>query len=117
MLSSDNDGEVIAAAKAIGRVLKSEGLDWHWFAEQIRLPKKKATQPNYIYPWSRSRSKAQETTVLEVVTMLLENSHLLTVKQLKFVTSMRTMNWEDMTAKQRACLNGLVVIINRELSR
>lgn len=29
MLSSDRDGEVVAAARAIGRVLRSHELDWH----------------------------------------------------------------------------------------
>lgn len=28
-LSSDQDGEVVAAARAIGRVLKANGQDWH----------------------------------------------------------------------------------------
>lgn len=32
MLSSDQDGEVVAAARAIGRHLKAEGKDWHWLA-------------------------------------------------------------------------------------
>lgn len=35
MLSSEQDGEVVAAAKAIGRNLKDTGLDWHWLADQL----------------------------------------------------------------------------------
>lgn len=38
MLSSDHDGEVVAAARAIGRTLKSSRLDWHDLAEAISLP-------------------------------------------------------------------------------
>jgi hypothetical protein len=35
MLSSSHDGEVIAAAHAIDRVLKSNRLDWHDFAQAL----------------------------------------------------------------------------------
>jgi hypothetical protein len=42
MLSSDHDGEVIGAARAIGRVLRDSGLDWHHLADAVihvhRLP-------------------------------------------------------------------------------
>lgn len=36
LLSSDNDGEVVASVRAIGRKLKAEGKDWYWFADQFR---------------------------------------------------------------------------------
>ncbi len=35
MLSSEQDGEVVAAARAIGRNLKDTGLDWHWLADHL----------------------------------------------------------------------------------
>jgi hypothetical protein len=38
LLASDRDGEVVAAARAIDRVLKSCRLDWHDLAEAICLP-------------------------------------------------------------------------------
>jgi hypothetical protein len=38
MLSSDRDGDVIAAARAIGRLLRNEGLDIHALAEGIENP-------------------------------------------------------------------------------
>jgi hypothetical protein len=34
-LSSEADGEVVNAARAINRVLGSCGLDWHWLADRI----------------------------------------------------------------------------------
>jgi hypothetical protein len=37
-LSSDHDGEVVAAARAISRVLKSNKLDWHDLAQALCLP-------------------------------------------------------------------------------
>jgi hypothetical protein len=38
MLSSNHDGEVVAAARAIDRVLKSSRLDWHDLVDAICLP-------------------------------------------------------------------------------
>jgi hypothetical protein len=35
MLSSDREGEIVAAARALGRTLKSAGLDIHALAERI----------------------------------------------------------------------------------
>jgi hypothetical protein len=38
MLSSDQPGEVVAAAQAIGRSLKADGSDWHDLASRLRNP-------------------------------------------------------------------------------
>lgn len=38
LLGSNRDGEVIGAARAIDRVLKSAGRDWHDLAALLRLP-------------------------------------------------------------------------------
>jgi hypothetical protein len=38
MLSSDRDGDVISAARAINRALRNEGLDIHTLAEGIEKP-------------------------------------------------------------------------------
>src|SRR5262249_8297868 len=38
MLASDRDGDVIAAARAIGRLLRNQGLDIHALAEGIDNP-------------------------------------------------------------------------------
>jgi hypothetical protein len=35
MLSSDQPGEVAAAAKAIDRTLKVQGRDWNWLAAKL----------------------------------------------------------------------------------
>jgi hypothetical protein len=37
-LSSNHDGEVVATVRAIGRVLKSNGRDWHDLAASIWKP-------------------------------------------------------------------------------
>lgn len=38
VLSSDQDNEVVAAARAIDRVLRAAGLDWHTLAEAVSRP-------------------------------------------------------------------------------
>ncbi|HJQ59288.1 MAG TPA: hypothetical protein VJ890_20445, partial [Vineibacter sp.] len=38
MLGSTHDGEIVAAACAIGRTLAAAGLDWHALAERITAP-------------------------------------------------------------------------------
>jgi len=38
MLSSDHDGEVIGAARAIGRALKDAGADWHDLVKALTAP-------------------------------------------------------------------------------
>lgn len=45
LLSSQNDGEVVAAARAIGRKLKAEGKDWHWLADQLGAGLPKPSRP------------------------------------------------------------------------
>ncbi|MER9596081.1 hypothetical protein [Mesorhizobium sp. M0244] len=35
MLSGEHDGEVVAAARAINRVLATSGRDWHWLAGKL----------------------------------------------------------------------------------
>ena len=44
MLSSDRDGEVVSAARAIGRTLRSGGTDWHAFAARLLPIRARARQ-------------------------------------------------------------------------
>ena len=44
MLSSDRDGEVVSAARAIGRTLRSAGTDWHAFAARLLPTRARARQ-------------------------------------------------------------------------
>ena len=37
LLSSDHDGEIVSAARAIGRTLKDAGADWHALANAINF--------------------------------------------------------------------------------
>lgn len=46
LLSSDQDGEVIAAARAIDRTLSSMGMDWHDLADAVAGPALPAPEDN-----------------------------------------------------------------------
>jgi hypothetical protein len=46
LLSSDQPGEVAAAAKAIERALQGIGADWHDLARELAKPAPAAPQPN-----------------------------------------------------------------------
>ena len=52
MRSADNEGQVIAAARAIDRMLKSAGLDWHDLAAAStpEAPKPKRVAPDCESP-------------------------------------------------------------------
>lgn len=45
MLSSDRDGEVVAAARAVERTLKSAGADWHDLAGLLTTAPAKTNNP------------------------------------------------------------------------
>jgi hypothetical protein len=51
LLSSPIDGEVVAAARAIGRVLTAESCDWHDLARGIRAAPAPASDANHWSGW------------------------------------------------------------------
>jgi hypothetical protein len=51
LLASNRDGEVVAAARAIGRTLRAAGWDFHDFAEAIETPPPPELVP--AAPWQR----------------------------------------------------------------
>ncbi len=46
LLASDQDGEVIATARAIGRVLTGKGLDWCHFSQAVGEIKRLSLEPS-----------------------------------------------------------------------
>src|SRR5260221_8871513 len=54
MLSSDQPGEVAAAARAIGKTLKAEGRDWNWLAAKLADDEAPELRPEAAEgPWER----------------------------------------------------------------
>jgi hypothetical protein len=98
MLSSDCDGEVIAAARAIGRTLKDTGADWHDFAARLLVPARvHGTRSNNDANWRAMREYC------------LQHSALLRSREMEFLTSLD--NWRgNLTEKQH---DWLVAICER----
>ena len=46
LLSSNQDGEVVAAARAIGRTLSGAGMDWHSLAKALSAPPAQSAKPS-----------------------------------------------------------------------
>jgi hypothetical protein len=62
LLASDRDGEVVAAARALTRTLKSAGADLHQLADQITQPiSKRDMQRLYDAGYEAGRAAEQKT--------------------------------------------------------
>ena len=103
MLSSDNDGEVVSAARAIDRKLKADGKDWHWLASKLSLADKvqmQATKPPFLIE------------IYEKVNYLVDHPYLLfNERQREFIFGLRARvdkeEWINLTSAQKAYLNDL----------
>lgn len=113
MLSSDQPGEVVAAARAIGRELKSMGRDWHWLAGRLlgEVPQPRpAPRPDYgpsartygVYTISELRAMAESLTHPDVILELASKE-----SEFVWVTLARLRRYGDRTffsPKQRKYL-------------
>ena len=57
LLSSNQDGEVVAAARAIGRNLSGAGMDWHNLAKALTTPPAQSAKAA-AGSWSAPKAKA-----------------------------------------------------------
>jgi hypothetical protein len=93
LLSSNQPGEVVAAAAAIGRTLRAAGCDWHDLAAGISP----AIEP---MDWRAVRA------------LCLKNRRLLRGRELDFVVNLG--DWHgDLTNKQSHWLNAIYARIRR----
>lgn len=99
MLSSDNDGEVVAAASAIGRMLKVNGWTWHDLAAQISA---QLEQPRIDVRWVAIWEEGDEVLLNLISEMLHERE--LTEWQEGFLLSIDGLikRGSELTDKQRA---------------
>jgi len=123
MLSTDKDGEVVAAAQALRRVVQSAGMDLHTFTRAIEKPDGAISEADlkHIYDTGfadglRKAEQAQhadnddfrdiDDDHREVAQRLLNSSAPLTAKQREFLRDMT--HWRGRpTARQREWLAGL----------
>jgi hypothetical protein len=104
MLSSDRDGEVVAAVRAIDRTLKDAGADWHDFAARLLVSAKARSSHR------ATRARRTETNTdgnwHEMREFCLRHSVLLRSRELEFVTGLG--GWRgDLTEKQLAWLSAI----------
>jgi hypothetical protein len=92
LLSSNVDGEVLAAARAIGRTLESEGCDWHDLADIVVRP-----LPSPIFSPPEWRQAVAEC---------LRWPELLSPKELGFLTTVRRQ--AKLTPKQGDWLDAII---------
>jgi hypothetical protein len=99
LLASDKPGEVIAAVRALQRVLKSAGLDLHDLANAIEfVPHRRALRI--------ASTAAGDHDALEMIRCCYRHTDLLTTRELKFVRSIS--NWcREPTARQMQVLRSI----------
>jgi hypothetical protein len=99
LLSSQHDGEVVAAARAINRLLGTANRDWHWLADRVTAGAEPAKRD-----WTDRDVFADHHAAAEWLLELHRNR--LRVKEIDFLDTMRDWYGEP-TAKQTAWLNDL----------
>jgi hypothetical protein len=110
-LASPFDGEVVATARAIDRVLTSHGLDWHYIARRINTPLApcESTAPPSRPP-RRPVPTWDDIAVDErpdFIRSLLEEAGL-TAWELNFVAGVRPY-WRCLTDRQVAVINRIIL--------
>jgi hypothetical protein len=103
LLSSNQSGEVAAAAHAIDRTLKSNGADWHDLAAMLVA----------VPPPPSSPKKSPQEDWHPMREFCLQRSTRLRERELKFIASLA--NWRgDLTEKQFAWLSAIHERVRRQ---
>jgi hypothetical protein len=90
MLSSDRDGEVVAAARSIGRALRGNGSDWHDLASRLLVP---------VKVQARRDARHDRGNWHEMRDYCIKHDVLLRSREHEFITSLG--EWRgDLTEKQ-----------------
>jgi hypothetical protein len=116
--ASDNDGERANASAAIGRLLKTHGLDWHDLTE-VLLAEPKTTAPDpqpapdATSSWKRSAGAIDlpRSQLIALLAIVEERSPFLPLKSASFVSSLRSRAWQPtvhLSEKQWAWLQDLL---------
>lgn len=96
LLSSPQDGEVVAAARAIGRALKADGKDWHWLADRLDIVSRPDPENVRYEPPRRERTFSTpdlselKDMVYEIVEYMRHSRRLMTMSETRFIDD---MNW------------------------
>jgi hypothetical protein len=116
MLSSDKDGEVLAATAAIKRTLATEGLDIHSLADALCQPAPRAEAkaqraPHDTPEWRDDWRGADTTDWHSVACECAAHGATLNLREQKFVSDMVAWTWHARPSeRQRAWL---LIILNK----
>jgi hypothetical protein len=106
MLSSDQPGEVVAAANAIGRALRASGSDWHDLVANL------GSAPSKVQSASPDRSQYDIDDWHALRDFCLEHRRLLRERELDFLTDLG--DWQGrLTPKQTEWLRGIYARLKR----
>jgi hypothetical protein len=94
MLSSNHDGEIVATARAIDRVLRSHRLDWHDFAQAICLPAP-AARPCDDADWR------------DLLAFCASRMNRLNSREREFLRSIAQWRGQNLTERQRNWLEAI----------
>jgi hypothetical protein len=114
MLSSDKDGEVLAATAAIKRTLANEGLDIHNLADALCKPAPRAearAAPHHAPDWRDDEPAADTTDWHSVARECEAHGAILNLREQKFVSDMVVWTrYARPSERQRAWL---LIILNK----
>ena len=116
MLSSDKDGEVLAATAGIKRTLATEGLDIHSLADALCQPAPRAEAkaqraPHETRDWRDDWPGADTTDWHGVACECEAHGATLNLREQKFVSDMVAWTWHARPSeRQRAWL---LIILNK----
>ena len=111
LLASDKDGEVVAAARAVGRTLAAAGLDFHDLAAAVAAP---AVSSGRWPPTDEIRHRWADIPRNERTAWLtaMQRSGVLSPWEENFVDSILAQQlyrpWAELSLKQRTILDRLV---------
>lgn len=110
MLSSDQPGEVAAAAAAIGRALETCGADWYDLARELSKPAAAASHGFYGWRGDASQSEGDWRALHEYCRQRLD---ALSDRERDFTATLD--RWRgNITDKQRAWLEGIHARLRRQ---
>ena len=107
LLGSDQDGEVLSAARAIERTLKAAGRDWHDLVHIITAPSMAAAHP---------QPPAEIRTPYDVAAWCAKHNERLSYRERAFVQDMLgRLLWNGTaTDKQSAWLRAIYIRLRKE---
>lgn len=110
LLGSPADGEVISAARAIGRILEAAGMDWHALAALVANEAARQAAPRFTFATSAPRTArklmahlARQPSVTAADRARLEHLRARLLSAGKLVLSGEEIDWLDGLWRAAGC--------------